>query len=222
MNYRMSVLFFLSYQNDCSEILKFGKGKAMARQREFNPIDLINKATDLFWRKGFLATSMDDLVKATGVNRYGIYSAYSDKRGIFLAALDNFSSCYVNGLLSELEQDSASLEEIRGYFQKVVAAAGSEQGRLGCLMCSSSNEIFGLDPAIDEKMVSHFKRLKQAFQRALTNASNNRELELDSSETVRLADYLVGLAHGCSSLNRSGASKRAVKNFVDTGMTLLR
>ncbi len=55
----------------------------MARTQEFDPNEALDRAVALFWKKGFFDSSMDDLVKATGVSRYGIYGTFGNKREFF-------------------------------------------------------------------------------------------------------------------------------------------
>ena len=62
----------------------------MARQREFSESDALEKATLAFWERGYDDTSYDDLVNATGVSRYGLYSAFGGKKEFFLRALDHY------------------------------------------------------------------------------------------------------------------------------------
>jgi TetR/AcrR family transcriptional regulator, transcriptional repressor for nem operon len=189
----------------------------VARSKEFDPKEAVKTATLIFRRRGFLGTSIDDLVRETGVSRYGLYSTYTDKKGLFLAALDNFRDDYVTKLLANLENDSSSLKDVYAYFSVVVDSAGTPEGKLSCLMCSSINELSGMDRDIDARLSTHFKRLRNAFHNALTNELKRGELK--SSNPECLADYLLGIAHGSASLNRSGASKKVVKTFINTAMS---
>lgn len=195
----------------------------MPRSREFAPEEVVKRATILFRRKGYFGTSIDDLVRETCVSRYGLYAAFKDKKGLFLAALDNFSDISVTKLLSRLEKnESSSLEDIYAYFDSVIASAGTLEGRLSCLMCSSVNELSGMDRDIDAKLSAHFQRLREAFRRALSNALQGEQfMRASSLDAECLADFLVGLAHGSASLNRSGASKKVIENFLRTALSLL-
>ncbi|OFT42652.1 hypothetical protein HMPREF3160_04895 [Arthrobacter sp. HMSC06H05] len=59
----------------------------MARPREFDTAALLQQAGELFIRRGFTATSIDEVVKTTGVVRGSLYSIFGSKQGIFVAAL---------------------------------------------------------------------------------------------------------------------------------------
>lgn len=85
---------------------------SMSRVREFNPDEALTKAMGVFWQKGYANTSIDDLVNATGVNRYGLYGEFESKRGLFLACLDLYQDRVVEMAFGIVEQPSASLNEV--------------------------------------------------------------------------------------------------------------
>ena len=68
----------------------------MARSREFNPKEALEKAMYVFWQKGYINTSIDDLVQATGVSRFGLYDEFGSKHGLFLASLDYYQLVRLN------------------------------------------------------------------------------------------------------------------------------
>lgn len=193
----------------------------MPRPREFDSEEALQKATTLFRKKGYFATSVDDLVKCTGVGTYGLYSIYGDKKGLFLAALDTFRDKYVKQLLSNLEKPDSSWTAISEYFSRVIDLAGTENGRLGCLMCTTSNQMIGVDPDIDKKLQQHFRRLRRVFYRSIVNAMQNAEIGKNIDPEI-CADYLLGVAHGAASLLRSGTSKKSMRNFVTTALGFFR
>ncbi len=64
----------------------------MARKKEFDPEERMEKARDLFWEKGYNATSMEDLVQTMGLNRGSIYDTYGDKHSLYLQCLGNYAA----------------------------------------------------------------------------------------------------------------------------------
>ena len=82
----------------------------MARPKEFDPEDALDKAMQQFWAKGYHDTSIRDLVDRTGVNYYGLYAAFENKRGLFLAALDRYRDTITTEIIGELKRSGTSLE----------------------------------------------------------------------------------------------------------------
>src|SRR5690349_12300217 len=124
----------------------------MPRNKEFEPTRALDQAMHLFWRQGYYATSMDDLVAALHVQRYGIYSAFTSKHDLFLAALDRYLVTIVSDLLAQVEQPDAGVDEIRAHFGRLLAIAHSPAGEIGCLMCNSATELAQHDPAVAAKV----------------------------------------------------------------------
>src|SRR5580704_2578636 len=67
-----------------------GSGRTRGRPRQYDPEQALAKAAEAFWKQGYAATSLDDLVAATGMNRPSLYAAFGDKRDLYLKTLDRY------------------------------------------------------------------------------------------------------------------------------------
>src|SRR5215467_9445236 len=74
----------------------------MAGVKQFDRGQVLDRAMALFWSRGYEATSIRDLVKATGINRGSIYGTFGDKKGLFLAVLDHYGEKVGQPLMAEL------------------------------------------------------------------------------------------------------------------------
>jgi TetR/AcrR family transcriptional repressor of nem operon len=193
----------------------------MARTREFDSNDALEKAMKVFWLKGYANTSMDDLVSATGVNRYGLYDEFESKRELFLTALDHYQNTVVGMLFGLVERPGASLTDIRAYLAKLVELSSSEMGRLGCLMANSANELALHDKRAANKIEKYRVRLQIGFKNALSNAKAAGELPAQF-DIEPMADFLIGVMQGLSVLARSNADSRMMKNVADVALSCLR
>ncbi|MFV2032085.1 MAG: TetR/AcrR family transcriptional regulator, partial [Gammaproteobacteria bacterium] len=63
----------------------------MPRPREFDPKETLQTAIDLFWEKGYYDSSVDEVVKRSGVAKYGIYGTFGTKRELFVKALTQYA-----------------------------------------------------------------------------------------------------------------------------------
>lgn len=193
----------------------------MARTKEFDPDEALEKAMGLFWRKGYLETSIDDLVAETGVSRYGLYGTFGDKRGLFLAALERYSACVVSLLLRELERSTSSLDDLRTYFEVVIAHADTPPGNNGCLIVNTGTELASDDPEAAAAVKAHQARLRRAFTTALRNAVEAGDLD-PSFDVPRHADYFVGVVYGMASLVRSKADPETLARYIDVALETVR
>jgi AcrR family transcriptional regulator len=68
----------------------FWLGDPMARPAQFDPDEALQRSLLVFWRQGWAGTSIEDLVEATGVNRHSLYARWTDKHGLYQAALAHY------------------------------------------------------------------------------------------------------------------------------------
>lgn len=189
----------------------------MARTREFEPNDVIEKAVSLFWEKGYADTSMDDLVKHTGVSRYGIYGEFGNKRELFLRALEHFHGKFGQELLQDLAQPEAGLPELRGFYQKILEYAKTEDGYMGCFMCNTAVELSRADALIAERVGKMFEGMRTVFLNALNNAKRHGEIAEDM-DVEEYASYLVGVDMGGAMMVRAGFSEERMQQFMNIAL----
>src|ERR1700755_784064 len=94
----------------------------MARPRQFDPEEVVERSMREFWAKGYRDTSVGDLVAATGVQPGSLYGAFEGgKRELFIRALELYSNLVVPEKLGALERPGASMAELRAYFDGLVS-----------------------------------------------------------------------------------------------------
>jgi TetR/AcrR family transcriptional repressor of nem operon len=185
----------------------------MARSKEFEPANALNKAMLLFWEKGYADTSMDDLVHATGVSRYGFYTTFGDKRDLFIKAMEHYASTMINMTLGPLETPEASVPEIRKYFDFLMAHCDRSQGQVGCLIGNTALESVPGDEAVAVRIDRHFARMRGAFLNALKHAAQRGEIDA-GADVEALADFLVGAALGYLGYVRAKMPPQAIQRFI--------
>ena len=167
----------------------------MARPRQYDPDEALDRAVQLFWAQGYADTSVRDLVDATGVQRYGLYEEYGDKRGLFLACLKRYDAVWVTRALGELENESASLPQVLDFFDRLRQSAHHRAAPPGCLLCNTATELGDTDPRAAAVVEAYVQRLQRLFNRALTNASKLDEIDT-SIDPEDFATYLAGVVLG--------------------------
>jgi TetR/AcrR family transcriptional repressor of nem operon len=183
------------------------------RPREFDAGQALQQAMTLFWERGYEATSVQDLVDRTGVNRSSLYSAWGDKQGVFLAALDLYRDRVVGRRLFDLEQPDSALAELRGYFEGLGRAGQGERLRNGCLMTNSAVERAPQDAPSARRIRDHLERVERAFRGALARARERGEIRRDT-DVDDLARYLTGSAQGLGVMARAGSPMASLEGVV--------
>jgi len=109
----------------------------MARQKEFNREEVLHKAMEVFWTRGYEGASIQDLVKHMGINRQSIYDTFGDKHSLFLQSLDRYREIQAPKVFAVLERPGSVKENLRQLFEEVIARALSAEGRRGCFVGNS-------------------------------------------------------------------------------------
>jgi TetR/AcrR family transcriptional repressor of nem operon len=127
----------------------------MARPIEFDRNQVLQKAIPLFWLKGYQATSIKNLVDATGLQPGSLYSAFGDKRGLFLAALDAYFEGLKQHLFGLLRGNNPPIERLEAFFQQLVQESYCDPDRKGCLLINTLSEI----PVQDTEINTHLQKM---------------------------------------------------------------
>lgn len=122
----------------------------MPWEKRFDVDQTLTRAMQAFWVRGYEATSMQDLVNATGVNRASLYATYGDKRELFLAALRRYDSEVRSRTLEELARTRTPSAAIAAVFDKFINQTSQPAGNWGCFLVNSALELAAHDSAIAE------------------------------------------------------------------------
>jgi TetR/AcrR family transcriptional repressor of nem operon len=175
----------------------------MARPKEFDPDEALDRAVELFWSKGYEATSIQDLVEALGINRSSLYSTFGDKHALYLAAIDRYCADVMAPAVAALDEAASPLAAIREQFFSIPSRATSRRERRGCLLCNAAVERAPIDAKVQAEVMGGLGQLGTAFRRALVRARNAGEIP-DSIEPAALADYLLSSYVGLIVLAKAG------------------
>ena len=175
----------------------------------------------LFWRKGYFDTSIEDLVQQVGVSRYGLYSVFGSKHGLFLAALDRYRGTVIPRMLAPIEAPGASLPQIQQYFETAIARSQSPQGQLGCLMCNTATELAPHDSQAADRVSATLTRIRRAFRHALTQAQQLGEIAATIDVDAH-ADYFTGVVQGLCVYARSRTPADAIERFIQVALSTLK
>ncbi len=192
----------------------------MGRKQEFDAIDATSKAMHLFWAKGYYDTSIRDLVAATGVNYYGLYNVFDDKRGLFLAALDQYRATITTQILDELKKADSPIEGIRNAFLRAYDIVKPHKDHRGCFMCNTAIELAPHDAEAAQKVQAHMKQLSKGFQAALERAREEGEIPSDA-DLKSLGEFLTTTVYSLGMLFRAGMTPAYVKTHAVNALSIL-
>ncbi|AYG78507.1 HTH-type transcriptional repressor ComR [Streptomyces hundungensis] len=195
--------------------------RVMPRPREFEPDAVLDQAMLRFWQQGYRATSIEDLVRATGVKPGSLYGAFpGGKRTLFLKSLERYSTLVVPRKLGELTAPGASMDALRGYFDGLVSDLLSPEGRQGCLLVNTAIENAAEDDEAAAVVRGHLARLEQCMATALRNARDTGEVRV-SVDPVANAKLLVATCQGLMVVGKANPDETVLRAIVDTAFAVL-
>lgn len=189
----------------------------MGRPREFDQVEVLRQAMLLFWRKGYEATSMADLLEVTGLSKSSLYDTFGDKRRLFLAALEAYRRERLENLRAKLNDGRPGRVSIAAFF---AGHALRSEGREGCMSCNEAVELAPRDGEVQRLVNADFAGLENAFAEAITRG------QADGSVTSRedprkLARFLAVSLQGLNVMDRAGSDAERLVDSVAVMLSVL-
>ncbi|WP_316527710.1 TetR/AcrR family transcriptional regulator [Kitasatospora brasiliensis] len=191
----------------------------MARTKEFDPDAALQAALELFWQRGYEATSMADLVERLGIARASIYATFGSKHELYLRALERYCEQSDSARLEELSQPGPALPAVRALVRRH-AAAGEQDRRRGCFVTNAAVELAPHDPAAARRVEASLDRLETLLAAALVRAAAQGELPA-GREPRALARMLVVLLQGIRVVGKAADGGPRAREAAEQALALL-
>lgn len=177
----------------------------MSRPQEFSTSEALHQAMGVFWRKGYEATSLTDLLAATGLSKSSLYATFGSKRDLFLTAFDAYRQARARDAHQVLQQAPAR-QAIDAFFHQLFADVVTDQPALGCMSINQAVELAPHDPAVRERVVQDLRLMEEVLTQAI--ARGQQDGSLTSPRPARdLAKLLVLAFPGLQVMARAGYSQ---------------
>lgn len=195
--------------------------ECMVRTRTFDPTAALTEAVNLFASKGYSDTSMEDIVKATGVSRYGLYGTFGNKRELFEQALDRYADSMGKQAFLRLLEPDASLEHIRKIFQERVTDMCCEEETKGCLFIHTAMELAPKDDDLRDVLQRFMRRMSKLFAVGLEAAKARGEVR-GTLDVNAAGELLTSTMFGLAVLGRTGFSRETLDDIVENTLQAMR
>jgi len=171
------------------------------RPREFDPAVAIDAAAKLFWDQGYHATSIEDLCQATGLLRGSLYSAFGDKKGMLLAAIDQYAEKNLARLAESLSSREPTREALRTALLYYTRTTTVLAGRHGCLVTNTALEMLPDDPEIEDRVERIFRRMTALLSAAVVRGQAAGLFNPNLDERT-IGNYLLCVIQGLRVLGK--------------------
>ncbi|GAA2605279.1 MULTISPECIES: TetR/AcrR family transcriptional regulator [unclassified Streptomyces] len=192
----------------------------MARPREFDEQRVLLAVRDQFWDKGYAATSMDDLLRVSGLGKGSLYGAFGDKRSLFLRVLRDYDDANLLALRERLDSAARGIDVAREF---VLGLAGDPTGaaaRRGCLLANSNAELATSTPDVAAEARRSYRAITEVLTAALERA--RREGDLDpGADPCEVARAVLVAQLGLIALGRTGMDVGTLTAMARSALTRL-
>ncbi|MBB5780542.1 TetR/AcrR family transcriptional regulator [Nonomuraea jabiensis] len=151
----------------------------MGRPREFSDRAVVDAAMEVFWEKGYEATSTQDLCERTGLGRGSLYNAFGSKHRLYEEAIRRYAETRAEAQLAMLAEPGSVRARLRDLMLGVIDADMADPGRRGCLALNAATESSGRTEAVAGLVRRQFTDLEQALQRLVEIGQSTGELSAD-------------------------------------------
>ena len=167
----------------------------MPKTALFDKEAVIEKAMHLFWKKGYHATSMQDLVEVMGINRSSIYNSFGDKFGLYLKSLKHYQSRERSQAHYYLLQSKSPLQAIRKFLEGIIEAILADKSKMGCYISNCTTEFAHTDSPVRKFLEDNQSNLLQLLKDILATGQETGEITTRQTPEA-LALYLFSSIHG--------------------------
>lgn len=192
----------------------------MARTKAFDHDEVLDSAMRLFWRQGYEATSIHDLVDATGINRASMYASFGGKEALFASALDHYVDQVSGVRLALLSADGSARRALERYFNSLIRYSLGEGRNLGCFLTNTAVEAAARTPETDAKLSSAFDRVEQTFRRVIRRGQADGEISRNQGPTA-LARFLMTTVHGLRVVARFNPDEKHLRDTARVALSVL-
>jgi TetR/AcrR family transcriptional regulator, transcriptional repressor for nem operon len=192
----------------------------MARHKEFDRDEVLHKAMEVFWIRGYEGASIQDLVKHMGINRQSIYDTFGDKHSLFLESLDRYREIESRKVFAVLERPGSVKQNLRQLFEEVVNTALLPEGRRGCFVGNSMSQLAGRCKATASRTCDSVALAERIFRRALERGREQGEL-LRVRDPRAVARFLYCNLQGLLLLAKATGDRKLLSDIVKVTLSVL-
>lgn len=187
--------------------------------KQFDVDEALDRALALFWRKGYEATSMRDLLAAMGIQKGSFYNTFSSKHELLLRALDRYTSSRFDDF-SRVIDGLEPREAIAALFRTVAKHCVADERELGCMVVNCALELAPDDPEVQAMVHRTIRAHEGLFADLIRRGQDTGEIPA-AVPVNRTAKALMGLTMAMRVYSRAGAPKATIAALSDQAMALV-
>lgn len=192
----------------------------MARTKDFDEKEVLTKAMELFWSRGYNATSMEDLVGGLGISRSSLYDTYTDKHSLFIKALEQYQQMGMMKIREIVSSPGTAKETVRKLIEQATMGSTDARKRTGCFMVNAEVEVAQHDKKVNSLVCSHDKQLEEIFYEVIQKGKKSGEIKNRQDSRI-LAKFFSNTIKGMLVTAKSTADKSVFSDIIALTVSIL-
>lgn len=192
----------------------------MPRVKKFDEQDILERAMQLFWEKGFSATSIQDLVTRLGVNRASLYDTYGGKDELFKKSFKFYRKNNTESLREFLSNQPDVKEGLKLLFDKAIDESINDPARKGCFVVNATTELVPGDKEMHAILLENKKTFEQIFYDYLKKGEAENQFK-SGKDLKAIASLIFTLYNGFKVVSKVEPQKEEMSNTISLALSLL-
>lgn len=192
----------------------------MPKVKQFNKEKILEVASTIFHQKGYNGTSIDEILKATGLSRSSLYDSFKDKHSLYLQSLEFYKNVERSAYETVNQKKLNGLQKIESLFKEVVNHLINHPDDNGCLMVNAAAEMSKRCEKTAQVICNNKDDVQELFATWLNDAQEEKAINL-SKPAKSYSPFLFNALCGLKVLSQSGASKAELNNVVKVTLDAL-
>lgn len=193
----------------------------MPWEKTFDTNEAIDRATEVFWKKGYDATSMSDLITAMRINKGSLYNAFGSKKQLFDLALARYDQTHRSARLSELRAWPDPVAAIKAFFDGMIDDVRDNPENLGCFVINTAQDLPNQPPEIAAIVRSSLKDIESFFSDSIRKGQQLGDIS-NSIDPETTAQALLSMLVGLRLMSRGAVGIPVLEGVRDGAMRLLK
>lgn len=192
----------------------------MARTKDFDENEVLTSAMNVFWSKGYKATSMEDLVENLGISRSSLYDTYIDKHTLFIRALEHYQRIAFVKIQEITNSPGSARETIKKLIEHAINGISDSRKQIGCFMLNAEVEVAPHDNKVSQLVCSNDRQMEEIFYQVIQKGQKKGEIK-NRQNARALARFFSNTVKGLQVTAKSTSDKSVFNDIIKLTVAML-
>jgi TetR/AcrR family transcriptional repressor of nem operon len=192
----------------------------MARTKDFDENEVLTKAIQLFWHKGYNGTSMQDLVDGLGISRSSLYDTYTDKHTLFVKALESYQNSGAARIQEIINNSGSTKETVQKLLEMATTELLDDKQQKGCFMVNAEVEVASHDAEVSNLVCKNDQQMEEAFYQVIKKGQESGELK-NQQDARALSRFIFNSVKGMRVTAKSTPDRSLFNDIIKLTISAL-